>query len=86
MTIHLTPREGQVMACLAEGWSYEETAHQLGISVNTVKVRAAAVYDEAGGGGMLSAFRALGWLTVPEHLRPPSEPRMGPSADVRRPR
>lgn len=35
--VHLTPREMQVLVCMAQGLSLQETAEKLGIAPSTVK-------------------------------------------------
>ena len=42
--IGLTPREGEVLACLAQGMSYKATASALEISIDTVRSHIRSIY------------------------------------------
>jgi RNA polymerase sigma factor (sigma-70 family) len=42
----LTPRERQVLELLVEGYSYQETAAQLGISIGTVGTYVERIYEK----------------------------------------
>ena len=42
----LTPRERQVLELLVEGYSYKETAAQLGISIGTVGTYVERIYEK----------------------------------------
>jgi LuxR family maltose regulon positive regulatory protein len=57
----LTPRELEVLETLITA-SEREAAHQLGISVNTVKVHLQSVYRKLGVDRLAEAYHKLGWL------------------------
>ncbi len=42
----LTPREQEVLAALAKGLLYKEIAHQLAISIDTVKKHCKNIYNK----------------------------------------
>jgi DNA-binding CsgD family transcriptional regulator len=44
----LTPREMETAARIARGMSYKETAHELGITIRTVKAHMGSVYEKTG--------------------------------------
>ena len=48
MDYHLTEREMSVIFCLAQGFTNEEIANKLHISVHTVKAHLEAIYDKLG--------------------------------------
>ena len=48
MEYHLTEREMSVVLCLAQGFTNEEIANRLHISVHTVKAHLEAIYDKLG--------------------------------------
>ena len=45
-TIHLSPREQEVVTLLAQGYSYAQIASQLGISENTLKTHIKRIYSK----------------------------------------
>jgi DNA-binding NarL/FixJ family response regulator len=42
----LTPREVELLALLAEGYSYESAGHQLGLSINTIRNHIRHIYEK----------------------------------------
>ena len=57
----LSGREGQVVACIANGLSNKETAYELGISDSTVRVlvaRASQKLEVSGRDALIAAYRA----------------------------
>ncbi len=42
----LTPQQLRLLACLADGHSYQAAARELGVSVNTVREHVRAIYDK----------------------------------------
>jgi len=42
----LTPQEKRLLTFLADGYSYQNTAAQLGISINTIRNHVRNVYDK----------------------------------------
>src|SRR5207244_5058156 len=40
----LTPREREVLTCLAQGWIYKEIAARLGITMNTARTHLRNIY------------------------------------------
>lgn len=63
----LTPREVEVLNCLAKGASYTETAAQLFVSVNTLKTHAKSIYNKLGVGNRTQAINKAKELSL---LRP----------------
>lgn len=68
----ITPRQTEILVCLANGWTSKETAIALGISHETVKRHLTRAYDRLGvqtatpgSHSRIEAFRALGWLQPP---------------------
>lgn len=53
----LTPREREILEYLADGWSNEEIADRLGLSVATVKFHASSLYRALGVGRRTEAVR-----------------------------
>jgi DNA-binding NarL/FixJ family response regulator len=47
-TNHLTPREQKVLRCVFEGLSNKEMAHQLGVSLSSVKATLQNLFDKMG--------------------------------------
>ena len=43
---HLTPQEIKLLSLLAQGYSYQASANQLNISVNTVRNYIRSIYDK----------------------------------------
>lgn len=39
----LSPRENEVLDCILSGWPHKETAYELGISEQTVKIHSHAI-------------------------------------------
>jgi LuxR family maltose regulon positive regulatory protein len=61
----LTPRETEVLVLLAERWSNQEIAEQLGIATNTARKHTSTIYDKLGVRGRreaVAAARAFGLL------------------------
>jgi LuxR family maltose regulon positive regulatory protein len=54
--VHLTPREIEVLACLASGTSYSQAAETLSISRNTLKTHTKRIYQKLGVNGLLQAL------------------------------
>jgi DNA-binding NarL/FixJ family response regulator len=44
--IHLSPREQDVLGCLAKGLTYQQIADQLGISIETVRTYLRRIYEK----------------------------------------
>ena len=42
----MTPREAEVLTLLAEGYSYDNSAHRLGVSVNTIRNYVRSIYEK----------------------------------------
>jgi hypothetical protein len=62
----LTPREVEVLAAYAVGGTQDAVAAALGISKQTVKNHLSYIYIKVGAACAIQAFRAVGWLTVPD--------------------
>jgi LuxR family maltose regulon positive regulatory protein len=54
--VNLTPREIEVLKCLATGLSYSQAAEQLSISRNTLKTHTKRIYQKLGVNGLLQAI------------------------------
>ena len=54
---YLTPREREILEYLADGWSNEEIADRLGLSLATVKYHASSLYRALGVGRRTEAVR-----------------------------
>jgi ATP/maltotriose-dependent transcriptional regulator MalT len=54
--VQLTPREIEVLTCLASGTSYSEAAEALSISRNTLKTHTKRIYQKLGVNGLLQAL------------------------------
>jgi ATP/maltotriose-dependent transcriptional regulator MalT len=52
----LTPREIEVLECLASGTSYLQAAEKLSISRNTLKTHTKRIYQKLGVNGLLQAL------------------------------
>ena len=62
----LTPRERAILACVAQGSTNEQIAHELGYSVSTVKAQLVALYEKVGASDRASALAVCfrrGWLS-----------------------
>jgi DNA-binding NarL/FixJ family response regulator len=44
--VHLSPREQNVLDCLAKGLTYKQIANQLGISIETIRTHLRRVYEK----------------------------------------
>lgn len=64
----LTPRERQIQAMRARGWTMQAVADDLGLALSTVKNLHASAYRRFGVDCAADCWRALGWLTVPDDL------------------
>ena len=53
--LELTPREEEILALLAEGYSNEQVARRLVLSVGTVKTHVHRILAKTGTGGRLAA-------------------------------
>lgn len=61
----LTPREREILACVAQGSTNEQIARELGHSISTVKAQLAGIYDKLGATDRASALAVCfrrGWL------------------------
>ena len=61
----LAPRELDVLRLVATGAKQEAVAHELGITVQTVKNHLTSAYRRLGVTSAIEAFGTLGWLRVP---------------------
>jgi DNA-binding NarL/FixJ family response regulator len=77
-TSTLTDRELEVLALIALGYSNREIAHELFLSVDTIKTHVRKLFDKLG-----VRNRAQAALAAPGHMLPPPRRRMGP-ANVKR--
>lgn len=72
----LTPREHQIARLFALGQTWEAIMAELGISRHTVAFHRQSFLAKSGGGTLIDAFRARGWLRIPDHMAmPDSTPR-----------
>jgi len=55
----LSPRQREVLQCLKEGMSNQETAHNLGIAVPTVKVHISGIYKALGVNSRAAAIKLI---------------------------
>lgn len=62
----LTDREWEILRTAALGLTTPAIAHRLGISEQTVKNHLTRAYFLLDVDGKVAAFRALGWLVVPD--------------------
>lgn len=72
--VHLTPREREVLQCLAHGTTNNEIAYELGIAMETVKRHLSNIFDKL---GVRSRREVRQWLEQHNRLawlkrRPPS--------------
>lgn len=61
----LTPREMEVMRLTANGWTWREAIHRMGVTRGTYWDHRKAAYAKLGAECREDAYRALGWLQVP---------------------
>ena len=61
----LSPRQQQIMLCLARGLSNQEIANGLGLKLSTVRNNIAAVYEML---GLTNRVQALLWVLSYEEL------------------
>ena len=62
----LTPKERQVLHLVARGFTYDEAATRIGVSVSTVRTHVRNIYGKLDVHNKTEAVfeaRALGWLT-----------------------
>lgn len=64
-TEHITPREIQVLAFMAQGNSNKEIAGRLNISTETVKKHVKNIYQKTGSHNKIEALNKTKWLTDP---------------------
>ena len=62
----LSARQAEVLRLVASGWSHDEIARSLGISVRTVDHHREYAYRKLGGGSLVNVLTRLGWLRIPE--------------------
>lgn len=62
----LTKQEYAILRLTALGLTGPAVAHRLGISLQTVKNHLTKVYFVLNVSGQIEAFRAMGWLVVPD--------------------
>jgi LuxR family maltose regulon positive regulatory protein len=60
--VRLTPREVEVLSCLASGISYAQAADELSISRNTIKTHTKRIYQKLGVNGLLQAVNRANQL------------------------
>lgn len=60
MTHHLTPKQIEVMRCLAQGMPNKLIAYKMGIRTSTVKVHLNRIYTRL---NITNRLQALLWLT-----------------------
>ncbi len=63
-TENITPREVQVLTLLAQGNINKEIAHQLNISIETVKKHLNHIYKKTGATNKIEALNKTKWLTT----------------------
>ncbi len=74
----LTPRQREIVACIARGYSNRRIAAELGIAVHTVKHHLSRLFDRLGVAGRLELLRLVyGTAAVPTAA--PSPARTGPA-------
>ena len=66
----LTPRQRQILRRQAQGQTYATIAHDLDLSVGTVRVHIDRAYRRLGVQSLVGALLALGWLVLPEKDSP----------------
>ena len=62
----LSARQAEVLRLVASGWSHDDIARELGISVRTVDHHREIAYRKLGGGSLVNVLTRLGWLRIPE--------------------
>jgi DNA-binding CsgD family transcriptional regulator len=62
----ITKREREVLAYLAHGLTYEQTAARMGVSPQTVKNHTSSAFKKLRVGNRFGAFLELGWMNPPE--------------------
>lgn len=68
----LTPREREVLACLADGLGRREVAERLGMSTNTVRTHVQAILAKLGVTSALAAVAVARRAATPLHVVPTS--------------
>ena len=63
-TNHITPREIQILALMAQGIMNKEIAKQLNISTETVKKHLKNIYQKTGSHNKIEALNKTKWLTA----------------------
>ena len=61
---HLTPREIQILALMAQGNMNKEIAKRLDISIETVKKHIKNIYQKTGSHNKIEALNKTQWLTA----------------------
>jgi DNA-binding CsgD family transcriptional regulator len=61
----LTRREVEALEAYARTGGQKQAAHELGVSVQTLKNHLSGAYAELGATNMIEALRKLGWLALP---------------------
>jgi LuxR family transcriptional regulator, maltose regulon positive regulatory protein len=62
-TNHITPREIQILALMAQGITNKEIAKRLNISTETVKKHLKNIYQKTGSHNKIEALNKTKWLT-----------------------
>lgn len=60
-----TPQQVKVLEAYARLGSQKAVAHELGLSVQTVKNHMQSLYGRLGVGGAMEALQAMGWVRTP---------------------
>ena len=63
-TNHITPREIQILALMAQGIANKEIAKRLNISTETVKKHLKNIYQKTGSHNKIEALNKTKWLTA----------------------
>ena len=63
-TNHITPREIQILALMAQGIMNKEIAQRLNISTETVKKHLKNIYQKTGSHNKIEALNKTKWLTT----------------------
>jgi len=61
---HITPREIQILALMAQGIMNKEIAQRLNISTETVKKHLKNIYQKTGSHNKIEALNKTKWLTT----------------------
>lgn len=61
---HITPREIQILALMAQGYMNKEIGKQLNISVETVKKHVKNIFFKTGAQNRIEALNKTRWLTA----------------------